>query len=162
MSRTLQRIIKNRVDFLKRYASDSPVVNAVKEANSQPTDPEEINRLDRLWREGANGDIVEKTLNNNASRFLRKKVKSNKMLYTEAFLCDQQGRTIGAYPRTSDYYQGDEEKFTRCYANGKGQIITGPLGFDKSTQAYSVQISVPVMQGDQCIGVLVMGLRNIK
>ena len=41
-------------------------------------------------------------------------------------------------------------------------MVTGPLEFDESTQAYSVQISVPVMQAEECIGVLVMGLRNIK
>jgi hypothetical protein len=39
---------------------------------------------------------------------------------------------------------------------------TGPLAFDESAGAHSVQISVPVRDAGQCIGVLVMGLRNNK
>lgn len=162
VSRTLQGIIENRATILKRYASDPLVLKAVKTANAQPESLDEIHRRDRAWCEGTDSDFVEKTLDSSASRFLRRKVKSNKLLYTEAFLCDQQGRTVGAYPRTSDYFQGDEDKFVKCYDEGKGNTVTGPLEFDKSTQTHSVQISIPVMQTGECIGVLIMGLRNIR
>jgi hypothetical protein len=39
---------------------------------------------------------------------------------------------------------------------------TGLLEFDESSAAHSVQISVPIEDAGQCIGVLVMGLRNNK
>ncbi len=162
LSRALQNIIKTRAKILERYASDPLIIRVVQNANALPKKQDEITRLDAAWIAGTNADFMEMTLNSHASRFLRKKVKSNKMLYTEAFLCDQQGNTLGAYPRTSDYYQGDETKFTQCYDGGKGKVFTGPLEFDDSTGAYSIQMSVPVRDADRCIGVMVMGLRNIK
>lgn len=162
VSPALQRIIKTRLTILQRYASDPLIVKAVQEANAQPKDQDEIKRIDQAWIEGTNTDFIEKTLNSNVSRFLRKKVRSNKMLYTEAFLCDRQGSTLGAFPKTSDYYQGDEAKFTACYDKGNGKVFTGSLEFDESSAAHSVQISVPIADAGQCIGVLVMGLRNVK
>lgn len=43
---------------------------------------------------------------------------------------------------------------------GDGKVFIGQLDFDESTQAYSVQISVPVKDNEKTIGVLVLGIRN--
>jgi len=47
--------------------------------------------------------------------------------------------------KTSDYWQGDEAKFTESFKGGSGAVHIGDVEFDQSAQAYLVQISVPVM-----------------
>ncbi len=99
---------------------------------------------------------------NIAGKFLRKKVISNKMLYTETFLCDNKGAIVGEYPKTSDYWQGDDKKFTAAFNGDNGKVFIGPVQVDDSTQSVSVQVSVPVKDHKETIGVLVMGIRDIK
>ena len=41
-----------------------------------------------------------------------------------------------------------------------GKVFVGQFYFDESTQAHSVQISVPVKDNEKTIGVLVLGIRN--
>lgn len=162
ISESLQKLVDTRLNILDKYAADVLIVSAVKKANAQKLSPDEIKKLDMEWISGVESDFVNTILDSDVSRFLRKKVRSNKLLYTEAFLCDNQGATVGAYPKTSDYWQGDEGKFTRCFKNGAGEIFVSPLEFDESTGSRSIQVSVPVKDGVKTIGVLVMGLRNIK
>ena len=71
-----------------------------------------------------------------------------------------QEATIGTYPRTSDYWRGDESKFIECFNNSK--VIIGPLELDENTNSHSVQVSIPIEDAGDTIGVLVVGLRNIK
>jgi len=66
--------------------------------------------------------------------------------------------------KTSDYWQGDEPKFTECYKGGKGAVYVPDVAFDESSQAYTVAVSIPVKDGDATIGVIVFGINvdNIK
>jgi len=77
------------------------------------------------------------------------------------FLCDKRGAVVGESPKTSDYWQGDEEKFVECYNRGDGNVFIGDLEFDDSTQSYTVQISIPVKDDGKTIGVLIVGIRNM-
>ncbi len=105
--------------------------------------------------------LATKLQNNSAGTYLRNGVVLKNHVFTEAFLCDKRGAVVGEYPKTSDYWQGDEAKFTECYNMYDGKVFIGQLNFDESTQAYSVQISVPVKDNEKTIGVLVLGIRNI-
>ena len=80
-------------------------------------------------------------------------------MYSEAFLTDAQGANVAAYPATSDYWQGDEEKFTASFNGGQGKVFIGPIEMDESTQTNAVQISVPMEYNDETIGVLVIGVK---
>lgn len=162
ISESLQKVINVRLNILRKYASDAFIINEVKKANTQKLGLDEIKKLDSEWISQAESEFVDNVLESDVSRFLRRKVLSNKLLYTEAFLCDAKGGTVGTYPRTSDYWQGDEGKFTECFKGGDGEVFVGPLEFDKSTSSHSVQVSVPVKDDGKTIGVLVVGLRNIK
>ena len=82
----------------------------------------------------------------------------NNSAIDEVFLTDNQGANVAAYPPTSDYWQGDEEKWTASYNNGNGVVFIGPLEYDESTQKTQVQISAPVISKDETIGVLVLGV----
>ena len=76
----------------------------------------------------------------------------------EAFVMDNQGANVATYPFTSDYWQGDEEKWSASYNGGDGKVFVGPLELDTSTQTYAVQVSAPVLDRGETIGVLVVGV----
>ena len=60
--------------------------------------------------------------------------------------------------KTSDYWQGDEAKFTKSFTDGAGRIFVDDVNFDDSSQAYVVQASVPVVKDGKAIGVLVVSI----
>ena len=60
--------------------------------------------------------------------------------------------------KTSDYWQGDEAKFKKSYNGGEGAVFIDDVEFDDSTQAYLVQISVPVKDGGNVIGAITFGI----
>ena len=162
MGPKMRKLVENRVRLVERMAADPIIVKALREQNQVDKSLDEIKRIDEQWQSGQNDDFALGLQKNTAGKLLRKKVRSNKMIYTEAFLCDKRGAVVGEYPKTSDYWQGDEEKFSACFNSANGKVFIGPLESDESSQSYSVQISVPVKDGGKTIGVLVMGIRNIK
>jgi hypothetical protein len=130
ISPVMQRIINNRLKIIQRYATDPLIINTIRKQNDKTADTEKIEQIDEKWMAGEEDEFIKTVLNSNASKFLRRKVRSNKLLYSEAFLCDRQGALVGAYPRTSDYWQGDEKKFTDCFNNGNSRVVIGPVEFD--------------------------------
>lgn len=161
ISPRMHSIIETHTLRIKSWAASPLLIEAVREQNEKRMPLEEIQRIDSDWIAGRADDLATALVHNGVGRYLRGRIDKNKQLYTEAFLCDNQGAVVGEFPKTSDYWQGDEDKFIMCYNNGKGRDYAGPLEFDESTGIYSVQVSVPVLDEGKTIGVLVVGLNNI-
>jgi len=157
----MKSILITHVGKLKIWAQDKALVNAVKEQNSKKTPLDNIKKIDQEWVDGKVHDFAMSLQTNKAGKILTKSVNRNKV-YVEAFLCDDQGAVVGEYPKTTDYWQGDEDKFKKSFNNGKGRIFVGKLEYDESTKTHAVQVSVPVLDNYKTIGVLIVGLRNIK
>jgi hypothetical protein len=83
--------------------------------------------------------------------------KASRAYVSEIFVMDKLGANVAMTDKTSDYWQGDEKKFTECF-KGKGEVFIGPMNFDDSTQTYSVQVSVPVLDGETLIGAICIGV----
>jgi hypothetical protein len=73
---------------------------------------------------------------------------------------DARGLNVAASTPTSDYWQGDEAKFTDTYSQGPGAIHVGDVEFDESTQSYQGQVSIVVVDPDtgNPIGAITVGL----
>ena len=72
---------------------------------------------------------------------------------------DNQGANVCMTDKTSDYWQGDEAKFQKSYNNGAGGMDISDVKFDDSSQAYIVQVSVPVKDaGGKVIGAVTIGI----
>ena len=52
----------------------------------------------------------------------------------------------------------DKDKFIKAFNGGRGALYLSDVQFDESSQAYLVQVSVPVMDGKSCIGVVIFGV----
>ena len=58
---------------------------------------------------------------------------------------DNRGLNVATAGLTSDYWQGDEAKFTETFGKGAGAMQIGEVEFDESSQTYSVQVSLTIV-----------------
>ena len=154
--------IKNLAPKLQKWASSSEVISAVKAQNAKNVSLDKIKEIDKKWMETSGvDDFMKDILSNSCSEYLKKLRKENPFI-VEAFAMDNKGANVSMTNKTSDYWQGDEDKFTKSYNNGNGTVHFGKLSFDESSQAYVIQVSVPVVDGGKTIGAVTFGIDSGK
>ncbi len=155
----LEQILKVKIRAVERLAANKVVIDAVREQNAKRMPLDQIKKIDKEWSSTKEVTAFKRSLQENSSgQYLRRHVTRNPT-YGEAFLTDNQGANVAAYPATTDYWQGDEEKWTASYNKGKGKVFVGPVKYDDSSKTYQAQVSAPVLDGDKTIGVLVVGVK---
>ena len=154
----LEELLKVKVRTVQHMALNPVMVRAVRVQNAENLTPEEIKRRDEEWRASKELTPFKLSLQTSpAGRFLAGQVQRSAS-FNEAFLTDNKGANVAAYPATSDYWLGDEEKWIASYNGGDGKIFIGPLERDESTQTVAAQISAPVIDRGETIGVLIVGV----
>ncbi|MFC4259224.1 hypothetical protein ACFOZ5_09310 [Marinobacter lacisalsi] len=134
-----------------------------------PEPPAQLSRileLDERWQEQAPYRASEKAAEILSSRL---SVKLAQWQYeqgggvTEILVMDTVGANVAISVLTSDYWQGDERKFTAIAGKGSDALYLGPVRFDPSAQEFQVIASMPVHDPDtgQFIGGVALGL-NIE
>jgi len=151
-------LIGTKVRMVQALARHPALVEAVVDQNSERLSSDEILKRDDEWKSGDQRYTLKMRLQNNSAGELLGKFVARNDSFNEAFLTDSQGANVAAFPPTSDYWQGDEEKWTASFNDGQGEIFIGPAEFDDSTKTYAVQVSAPVFVEQQTIGVLVVGV----
>ena len=143
---------------LQGWGENPVLVAAVKAQNAQGQSLDRIKQRDAKWRETSGvDDFMQSLLENEAAKELAKLEGSAPYLF-ELFLMDNQGANVAMTNKTSDYWQGDEAKFTESFKGGSGGVHIGGVEFDESAQAYLVQVSVPVMENARAIGAVTIGI----
>ena len=148
-----------KIRFATHMAFNPSVIRAVAVQNDETVSLDEIKRRDEAWK-NADGNLIaliREITGNDVAKYFQRRVENNNAI-DEVFLTDNQGANVAAYPATSDYWQGDEDKWIMSYNDGNGEVFIGPLEFDDSTQKTQVQISAPIISNDETIGVLVLGV----
>lgn len=142
-----------------RHLSFHPeIVRAVRRQNDEQLDTEVIQQRESEWRSAREETALQRQiLQSAASQVLRALVERNDD-FSEVFVTDDQGANVAMYPATSDYWQGDEDKWIKAFNSGDGQLWIGDIEVDESTGLAAVQVSVPVLDQGQTIGVLVTGI----
>jgi hypothetical protein len=131
------------------FASDPILIAAINEQNAVTGayDQAQIDALDTQWRAevgAASKPLIDATLANAASQYLAGVQEASGGKYTEIFAMDAKGLNVGQSTLTSDYWQGDEDKFTASFGAGADAIHIGEIEQDESTQIFQSQVSVPV------------------
>ncbi|MCB1852441.1 MAG: PDC sensor domain-containing protein [Gammaproteobacteria bacterium] len=143
---------------LKTWGVNPTIVAAVKTQNEAGQSLDQIKQRDATWRATSGIDeLMQSLLDNEAAKELGKLEKSEPYFF-ELFVMDNQGANVAMTNKTSDYWQGDEDKFTYSFHDGQGDVHIGEVEFDESAQAYLVQVSVPVMDGGHAIGAMTIGI----
>src|SRR5262245_60088615 len=139
---------------IKKIAADPEVVKAVRQQNGKKLSLDAIKLLDKEWTAATGVSEAMKPYLEGACTKAIAKYKSPLPAIVEAFAMDNQGALVCSINKTSDYWQGDEDKWQKSFADGKGSDFVDKPKFDDSSQAYSVQVSVPVSDGGKVIGAI--------
>lgn len=145
-SAQLTQLAKTKI---KQFAED-PVVVAAIEAQNKVTatyDQAKITALDKQWTsevDAADKPLINATMGNDASKFLAKVQNDSQGLYTEIFATDAKGLNAAQSSVTSDYWQGDEDKFSKTFPVGPDAVFLGKVEQDESTQQFQQQVSITI------------------
>lgn len=146
-------------------ARDPVVVAAVRAQNDQNAGlaQSDVDRLDKQWRAetaASNRPLIDQVLSNGLSRYLGKVKDDGRGLYTEIFVMDNKGLNVGQSDVTSDYWQGDEDKWQKTYSAGANAVLIDDIEFDESTQSFQSQLSLPVVDNGsgEVVGAITIGV----
>ena len=149
---------------LREIAGNPAIIAAVAAQNAVTTgyDQAMIDALDQQWRaevSAAAKPLIDATLANEASKWLVGVQAEAGGLFTEIFVMDAKGLNVAQSTVTSDYWQGDEDKFTASFGAGAGAVHLGEIEQDESTQAFQSQVSITLVDAaGMPIGALTAGI----
>ena len=154
---------------IAEIASAPEVISAVKAQNETTAayDQAKIDELDKTWRaqaDAADQPMIDAALDSEVSGYLMDVQDGSDGLFTEIFVMDAKGLNVGQSDVTSDYWQGDEDKWQQTYSVGPGAVHISELEEDESTQTAQSQVSVSVVDPDSgaVIGAVTFGVNVDK
>ena len=146
------------------FASDPALISAIQAQNAVTAayDQAKIDALDTQWRAEvgtASKPLIDATLANAASQYLAGVQEASGGKYTEIFAMDAKGLNVGQSTLTSDYWQGDEDKFTMSFGAGATAVHLGEVEQDESTQTFQSQVSLTIVNAaGEPIGAITVGV----
>jgi hypothetical protein len=151
------------------WLSDPVLIESIKKQNSSNSTitQRDIDRLDLEWRaetKVADKPVINSLMNNNLSVFLKQVAEKSNGLYSEIIVMDNKGMNAGLSKVTSDYWQGDEDKWKKTFLVGPDALHIDNIKFDDSAHGFQIQASVPVIDPTTktIIGAVTIGLSMRK
>ena len=156
--RDVGRGFREQAEEISSWGLAPEILDAVLERNAHEVLMETIRAIDLNWiyatRETAR---MRSLMSSPCGKKLRELVNGDPS-YREAMVMDDLGALVCMSRRTSDYWQGDEAKWTRAFDEGRGAVFIAERAFDESVGAVLVQLSVPIMAEERAIGVITVGV----
>lgn len=148
---------------LQEWITDPVLIFAIKEQNEmfKSISALQIKRMDKEWIDGGKyGEMVLEMLDRQASIITRDRRALSNGIINEIIVMDAHGLNVAISDRTSDFYQGDEAKYTETYLQGSDAVHVSELEFDESTQKIQTQVSLTVTdpESGQVIGAVTLGV----
>ena len=124
---------------------------------------EKIDSLDKQWRaetKASKRPLIDEKLGTELSKTLLGIRNEARGLITEIFVTDNKGLNVGQSDVTSDYWQGDEDKWQKTYLQGPASIFIDEIELDESTQTFQSQLSLPIVNptDGSVIGAITIGV----
>ncbi|SFB88171.1 PDC sensor domain-containing protein [Pseudoalteromonas denitrificans] len=150
-----QILISEHRAVLKDFSELPDIKQAIIDENNKFDGLVKVIQLDSTWQ--INRALQKTLIHNSIAQVLMKLVQDPNYNFTEIMLLNNLGSIVAAYPRTSDYWQGDEDKFQQpIILNGD---YSGTTKWDQSTKTYSFFYCILIKdKKNNIIGVLVAGL----
>lgn len=153
-----------RTEILQ-WANDPALIAAITSQNAMTRgyDQAQIDALDQAWRAEvgqADSPTITPVLTSDASEMLRERVATYGGRITEIFVMDAVGLNVAASDITSDFWQGDEDKFSQTFGQGPDALHISEIEFDDSTQRYQGQVSFTLVDPEtgQPVGAMTVGV----
>lgn len=143
------RVDAKVIDLVRGYLTSEIVQLSVKDQNTKNADREDgdIEQLDAQWRKEAGSTskpLISATLSNPLSAYLTRIQAHSNGLFTEIFVMDDKGLNVGQSTISSDYWQGDEDKWQKTFAAGAGSIFVDAPEYSDGLRAWVVQLNMSV------------------
>jgi hypothetical protein len=159
-------VVNGLVDEKLRAEFSAPeVVEAIRAQNAAHAGLSEaqILELDQKWRaeiEAGGGPMTSEVLGSPLSQRLKAAVAAHGGLIVEVFVMDNLGLNVGQADLTSDYWQGDEDKFSKSYGAGPEAVFVDEVEFDESSQSLLSQVSFTIVDpaDGSAIGAVTVGV----
>lgn len=130
---------------------------AAQNAKAVPLD--EIKKLDTQWQKAEEELPIQQDKLGNTTAKACLAVAKRLPALREIFVMDNQGANVGQSTLTSDYWQGDEDKWAKSFNGGKGGVDVGKVKFDQSANVSLQQVSLPIIAADgKVIGAVCFGI----
>ncbi|NYJ09781.1 hypothetical protein GGI64_000800 [Rhizobium leguminosarum] len=153
-------LVRDYVETRIRPMVEAPLVlKAIAEQNAEFGDVSEIDMrvLDDTYRSEVDRhhlQMVQLLLDKSVSTYLKTRQDASQGAIVEFFVTDSHGLNVGQSTITADYWQGDEEKYLRTFADGSREIFIDRAERNQSTQMLETQASFVVIdEEDKPIGV---------
>lgn len=149
---------------IRGWVSDPIIIQAIKAQNAinAHLTGTEIDTLDQEWRREVNlpnRPMIERVLATPLSAFLKHKEDEASGSITEVFVMDDRGLNVGQSSVTSDYWQGDEDKFQKSFDKGPSAVFVDDARKDESTQMLQSQVSMTIVdENGKPIGAITVGI----
>jgi len=149
-----------RVTLAHSIAADAEIRKAVAAKNAEGESQQAIEAKDREWSTRPDAPLRKAQSGSPCASRLRQLIAADSLV-VEAILMDVRGANVCVSRETSDYFQGDEDKWRKTLVEGRDPFVDEPA-FDASTATYAVQLSVPVSEGGRRVGALTLTLKVRK
>lgn len=110
----------------------------------------DIDTLDKQWvaeRKSDDKPLIAATLSNPLSVYLARVQGKSLGLYAEIFIMDQNGLNVGQSSVTSDFWQGDEDKFQKTFMAQDNGLFIDAAEWDDEAKIWRGQVSFPLFEG---------------
>jgi hypothetical protein len=154
-----EKAVQAAAKVIEKWGKDPVLIREVTAQNNKKMTQAEIDTIDKAWMDGGEQARSNELLGNACATHLKALVAAQKG-FSESFVMDDKGANVCMTNRTSDFWQGDEAKWQKSFAGGKGALFVDQPKYDTSAKAILVQISVPVMDGGRAIGAITVGVNT--
>ncbi|NKL37022.1 hypothetical protein GFL49_25250 [Rhizobium leguminosarum bv. viciae] len=144
-------LVRDYVEKQIRPIVETPLVlKAIAEQNAEFGNVSEMDMrvLDDTYRSEVDQHhlhMVKLLLDRSVSHYLKARQDASQGAIVEFFVTDSHGLNVGQSIITADYWQGDEEKYLRTFANGSREVFIDRAERNESTQILETQASFVVM-----------------
>ena len=165
--------VESHVELMTRFAQetarawivDPEIIAAIKAQNARNANinQSQIDKLDKQWRAQTKSSarpLIDQVLSTALSTKLLDVKNRARGMITELFVMDNKGLNVGQSDATSDYWQGDEDKWQKTYLAGPGAMFIDEIEMDESTQTFQSQLSLSIADPatGQVIGAVTVGV----
>jgi hypothetical protein len=149
-----------RVKLAEQIAADPEIRKALAAKNAEGESQQTIEARDREWTQNPAAPRRKALTASRCAARLRELIATDPLV-VEAILMDERGANVCVSRETSDYWQGDEDKWKKPFLEGRAAFVDEPA-LDASSATYAVQLSVPVSDAGKRIGALTLTLKVRK
>lgn len=159
---TIKKIV---APWFERVKANKDVVAAVVRQNNanKSKSPNQLTKIDEQWQltfKVGDFNFPKSIVNQALSQVLKQVSLDSKDLLSEIIVMDERGYNVAMLDMTSDYWQGDENKFTQVYAKTAQTLYFDQIKYDASSRRFQVQVSAPLFdpKNQAAIGAITLGV----